>query len=120
MSLQWARRFDVTYIPEQGDIVWLDFDPSAGTEMNKRRPAFVISRKQFNNHTKMAIVAPITSTIRGIRLEVVLPPEIKTSGSILVYQLKSINFIQRKAKFVEHCPNHIIDQVISIAKLLVA
>jgi mRNA-degrading endonuclease toxin of MazEF toxin-antitoxin module len=110
----------MNYIPEQGGIVWLDFDPSAGTEINKRRLAFILSRKQFNNHTKMAIVAPITSTIRGIKLEVVLPPEIQTSGSILTYQLKSIDFIQRKAKFVEHCPDPIIDQVTSIAKLLIS
>jgi mRNA-degrading endonuclease toxin of MazEF toxin-antitoxin module len=36
------------YTPEQGDIVWLDFDPSSGKEIIKRRPAFVISQKKFN------------------------------------------------------------------------
>lgn len=66
------------YVPEQGDLVWLNFDPSSGKEMMKRRPAFVISRKAFNEHTKMAIVAPITSTIRGVKLEVILPDETKT------------------------------------------
>ncbi|MDE9500160.1 type II toxin-antitoxin system PemK/MazF family toxin, partial [Xenorhabdus bovienii] len=30
------------YIPDKGDIVSLDFDPIAGKEMMKRRPAFVI------------------------------------------------------------------------------
>lgn len=110
----------MNYIPEQGDIVWLDFDPSSGIEINKRRPAFIISRKIFNNHTKMAIVAPITSTIRGIQLEVVLPPDLKIAGAILVYQLKSIDFVQRKAEFVTRTSEHIIDQVTAITKLLVA
>ena len=59
------------YVPEQGDLIWLDFDPSSGKEIMKRRPAFVISKRAFNEHTKMAIVAPITSTIRGIKLEVI-------------------------------------------------
>ena len=59
------------YVPEQGDLIWLDFDPSSGKEIMKRRPAFVITKKTFNEHTKMAIVAPITSTIRGIKLEVI-------------------------------------------------
>lgn len=35
------------YTPEQGDIVWLDFDPSSGKEIIKRRPAFVISQKKI-------------------------------------------------------------------------
>ena len=52
----------MAYVPDQGDIVWLDFNPSSGKEIMKRRPAFVISRKAFNNHTGLAIVAPITST----------------------------------------------------------
>src|SRR3989338_1107331 len=72
------------YVPDQGDIVWLDFDPSSGKEIIKRRPAFVISRKIFNEHTELAIVAPITSNIRGVRLEVVLPKELNTQGAILV------------------------------------
>lgn len=107
------------YIPEQGDIIWLNFDPSSGKEIMKLRPAFVISRKAFNEHTKMSIVAPITSTIRGIKLEVVLSDKIKTKGAILVYQLKSIDFMQREAKFIEKTPSNIIEQVLSIAQLLV-
>jgi mRNA interferase MazF/mRNA interferase ChpB len=55
------------YIPSKGDIVSLNFDPSAGKEIMKRRPAFVISRKRFNEHTGFAIVAPITSAIRKMK-----------------------------------------------------
>ncbi len=109
----------MVYIPDQGDLIWLDFDPSRGKEIIKRRPAFVISRKRFNEHTKMAIVAPITSTIRGMKLEVVLPAQTKTDGAILVYQLKSIDFIQRNAAFIEKTPANLIEQVSSIAQLLV-
>ncbi len=109
----------MSYIPEQGDLIWLDFDPSSGKEIMKRRPAFVISRKIFNEHTKLAIVAPITNTIRGIKLEVLLPDKIETKGAILVYQLKSIDFIQRNAEFIEKTPLAIAEQVSSIAQLLV-
>jgi mRNA-degrading endonuclease toxin of MazEF toxin-antitoxin module len=109
----------MAYIPEQGDIIWLDFDPSSGKETMKRRPAFVISKKIFNDHVKMAIVAPITSTIRGIKLEVGLPEETKTQGAIMVYQLKSIDFIQRKAIFIEKAPANIIKQVCAIAHALI-
>ena len=109
----------MSYVPEQGDIIWLDFDPSAGKEIIKRRPAFVISQRAFNLHSKMLIVAPITSTIRGGRLEVLLPDTVETKGAILVYQLKSINFVCRKAAFIEKAPQAIIALVSSIAQCLV-
>ncbi len=99
----------MTYIPEQGDIIWLNFDPSSGKEIMKMRPAFVISRNAFNEHTK----------IRGIKLEIVLSDKTKTKGAILVYQLKSIDFMQRDAKFIEKTPSNIVKQVLSVAQLLV-
>ena len=54
------------YVPDKGDIVSLSFDPSAGNEIMKRRPALVISRQAFNEHTGFAIVAPITSTVQCV------------------------------------------------------
>jgi len=107
------------YIPDKGDIIWLDFDPGSGREIMKRRPAFVISRQMFNEHTEMAIVAPITSTIRGIKLEVVLLDELDTKGSVLVHQLKSLDFGERNAKFIEKAPQQIIEQVATLVKLIV-
>ena len=109
----------MVYIPEQGDLIWIDFDPSCGTEIMKRRPAFVISKKKFNLHMKMAVVAPVTSTIRGIQLEVILPTETKTKGAVLVYQLKSIDFIQRNATFIEKTPASLIEKISSIAQIIV-
>lgn len=67
----------------------------------------------------MAIVAPITSTIRQVKLEVVLPDGLDTQGAVLVYQLKSLDFTQRKIKFVEKAPAHIISQVSRLAQLIV-
>jgi mRNA interferase MazF/mRNA interferase ChpB len=108
----------MSYIPEQGDIIWLDFNPSSGKEIMKRRPAFVLSQYAFNNHTGMAVVAPITSTIRNIKLEVVLA-QTKTEGAILVYQLKSVDFKQREAQFIEKAPMSIIKQVRAITELII-
>ena len=50
------------YIPKKGDIVWIDFDPSAGKEIQKRRPGLVVSRYEFNRKTMFAVICPITST----------------------------------------------------------
>ena len=107
------------YTPDKGDIVSLDFDPSTGNEIMKRRPAFVISRKIFNQHTGFVIVAPITSTIRKMKLEIVLPEETETIGSILIHQIKSLDFEGRKIKFIEKTPSSIANKVTELAKLII-
>ena len=52
----------MTYNPKQRDIIIIDFDPSKGYEINKRRPALVISSNDYNRSTNLVIVCPITST----------------------------------------------------------
>ena len=84
------------YIPSQGDIIWLDFSPSIGREIIKRRPAIVLTKAIFNAHTGFALVAPITSTERGNKFEVNLPSKCKTQGSVLTFQIKSVDFKSRK------------------------
>jgi len=105
---------------KQGDIVWCDFAPSSGRESIKRRPAFVLSRKMFNDHTGFAVVAPITSTLRDVALEVNLPEGISTKGTILVHQLKSLDLSSRQVKYIEHAPDDIIQKVKEIAKLIIS
>ena len=106
------------YVPEKGDIVRLDFDPSAGKEIMKRRPAFVISRRIFNKHTGLAIVAPITSTARGMKLEVVLSG-LSTTGSVLIHQLKSLDFRDRKIELIERASEDIAKQVTDLALAII-
>ena len=110
----------MSYIPEKGDIVWLDFDPSSGHEIMKRRPAFVISKEVFNSSVGMAVVAPITSTIRNKPLEVVLSEKnLKTKGAVLVYQMKSLDVSHRKIKFVEKASAVVTAKVTALAQLIV-
>jgi len=107
------------YIPDKGDIVTLNFDPSAGKEIMKRRPAFVISRKLFNEHTGFAVVAPITSTIRKMKLVVVLPDETATKGSVLIHQMKSLDFDNRQIELVEKATKITTKKVTELAKVII-
>ena len=106
------------YIPEKGDIVLLNFDPSAGNEIMKRRPALVISRKIFNAHTGFAIVAPITSTLRGMALEVALK-ETTTQGVVLIHQIRSMDVESRDVEFIEKTPDAIIKKATELAMTIV-
>jgi len=107
------------YIPDKGDIVWFDFDPSAGKEIMKRRPAFVISRELFNAHTGFAIVAPITSKARGMKLEVILPEGLSLAGAVLVHQLKSLDFEDRQVELIEKAPQAVIEAVTDLATVII-
>ena len=53
------------YVPERGDLVWIDFDPQAGHEQAKRRPALVLSRSAYNRPTSLCLVCPVSSKIKG-------------------------------------------------------
>lgn len=110
----------MAYIPDQGDIVSLGFNPSSGTEIMKRRPALVLSKKMFNEHTGFAVVAPITSTKRGSKLEVLLPNKTTTQGAVLTYQVKSLDYSARKVKFIESAPKKVIDTALQITKLIIS
>jgi mRNA interferase ChpB len=108
------------YIPDQGDIVSLDFDPSTGKEIMKRRPAFVLSKRMFNDTTGFAVVAPITSTKQSMKLCVELPDDFSTAGTVLIHQLKSVDFTARNIEFVESVPAPICTKAIQFAALIVS
>ena len=84
------------YIPEQGDIVLLNFDPQTGHEQKGRRPALVISNLEYNLFTKAAIVCPIANTNRGIPIQCPLDDRTKTPGVIMCEQLKALDIVKRK------------------------
>lgn len=92
------------YIPKKGDIVWIDFDPAAGKEIQKRRPGLVVSRYEFNRKIMFAVICPITSTIKNIPTRYTLPDDIETQGQVVISQLKSLDFTERKLSQIEHLP----------------
>ena len=43
----------MAYVPDAGDIVWLQFDPQSGHEQAGHRPALVLSPKAYNGITNL-------------------------------------------------------------------
>jgi mRNA interferase MazF len=102
------------YVPQQGDIVMLDFNPQAGHEQKGRRPAFVASNSTFHRLTNLVVVCPITSTDRGFPLHVPLDNRTGTSGVIMCEQAKSLDLSARRAAYVENTPRDIAEEVVDI------
>lgn len=107
------------YIPSRGDIVFTNFDPSAGHEQAKKRPALVLSPEPFNNQIQLALVAPITSTVRGHGFEVKLDKTTKTQGVVLCQQIKTIDYNWRGIEFIEKAPTNIVNDALARARVLV-
>ena len=80
------------YVPDSGEVVWLEFDPQAGY-----RPALVISPASYNGKTGLMVCCPITTKIKGHPFEVVT----KLDGmdcAVLSDQVKSLDWKVRRAK----------------------
>ena len=89
----------MAYIPGKGNLTWLDFSPQAGYKQNGKRQA-LISSKEYNKRTHLALCCPITSNRKGYPFEVVLIGQ-KTKGVILTDHLKNLDWKVRKARFIE-------------------
>jgi mRNA interferase MazF len=100
------------YIPERGDIVWLEFNPQAGYEQAGHRPALVVSPKEYNEKVGLALFCPITSNVKGYPFEVVLPDSHNVSGAILSDQIKSLDWRVRKAKQMASVPQDVLEEVL--------
>jgi mRNA interferase MazF len=110
-----ARR----YVPDHGDIAWLDFSPHAGHEQGGRRPALILSPKQYNGPSGMGVCCPITNRSKGYPFEVPLPSGLEVTGTILVDQVKSVDWATRRAKYVCAAPAEVVHEVLAkIAVLL--
>ena len=100
--------------PQAGDIIILDFDPQSGIEIQKKRPALVVSNSSFNQKTGLVMVCPITSTHRNFPLHVTLDINNKTHGDILCEQLKSLDYNARNWSFAEKVSDNIFEHVLFI------
>ena len=87
-----------TYVPDAGDIAWLNFDPQAGRKQGRRRPALVLTDQAYNRASGLAVVCPLTSKRKPYPFA--LPISIdKIEGAVLVDHLKSVDWEARKATF---------------------
>lgn len=83
------------YVPDAGDIVWLNFTPQAGHEQAGHRPALVLSPAAYNEKTSLMICCPMTTQIKNYPFEVIISGD--PVSVVLADQLKSLDWRVRKA-----------------------
>lgn len=110
---------NAVYTPDRGDIIWVILDPRMGHEQAGRRPAIVLSRRYFTEHTSLALICPITSKVKGLPFEI----PIKTKGidgAILPIHVRTVDIAARKAKFIEQSASEILQKTTKAVELIMS
>ena len=107
------------YVPDRGDVIYLEFSPQRGGEQSGRRPALVLSPKAYNEKVGLLIACPITSQIKGYPFEVILPELCQTVGVVLSDHVRSLDWRSRKGAFCEKVPHEVTERVLKKLQVLV-
>ncbi|MFO7628590.1 MAG: type II toxin-antitoxin system PemK/MazF family toxin [Prochlorococcaceae cyanobacterium] len=91
----------LSYVPNRGDLAWLEFTPQTGSQQAGRRPALMISPKAYNARVGLALLCPVTSRVKGYPFEVALAEGSGVIGVVLADQLNSLDWRARKAKLID-------------------
>jgi mRNA interferase MazF len=105
------------YLPDTGDLIWTDLDPTKGREQAGRRPALVVSPAAFTENTGLAIVCPITSRVRPFPTSVVLPASLPIAGEILTSHIRSID---TQARPIRHAGVAVSDETAQLVRAKLA
>jgi len=108
----------MAYVPERGDVVWLNFDPHTGHEQAGRHPAVVLSPAAYNGKVGLALLCPISSQVKGFSFEVPIPNGLSVSGVILADQVKSLDWRARNAERFDAVPDTTMTAVLKKLRTL--
>ena len=105
------------YVPDAGDVVWLEFDPQTGHEQAGRRPALVVSPASYNGKSGLMVCCPLSSKVKGHPFEVVFEID-GVASAVLSDQVKSLDWKIRNAKKKAVAPSHVMIHVRAKIKAL--
>ncbi|QQR64627.1 endoribonuclease MazF [Candidatus Kaiserbacteria bacterium] len=105
------------YVPDKGDVVWIDLSPTRGHEQANLRPVLVLSPIKYNERTNLMVACAITSRIKGYSYEVPLSEE-KVDGVVLSDQMRNLDWKSRKVRFIQKVSTEVIEEVSENIKIL--
>jgi mRNA interferase MazF len=97
----------------------MNFSPQAGFEQAGRRPALVLTSKEYNRKTSRFIVCPITSQVKGYAFEYPLPASLSVRGVVLTDHVKNQDWTQRNVEYADTLKSDEIDPICDIVDGLI-
>ena len=106
------------YCPERGDLVWIDFTPTRGHEQKGRRPALVLSPREYNIIVGNMVCCPASTRVKAYRFEVPVTVSGK-QGVIQADQIRTFDWRSRKISFIEKIDPRSLEHVQELVKVLI-
>jgi mRNA interferase MazF len=103
----------LSYVPDQGDICWITLNPQSGHEQKGRRPALVVSNREYNKITGLSMCCPITNTDNEFPLHIKISGR-TTTGFVMIEHLKSLDYTARQAEFIEKLDEDMLTEALSV------
>src|SRR6478609_4390572 len=98
-------------LPNVGDIAWVELGPVKGSEQDGRRPALFLSSTAYHEASRRAVICPISSRARPWPFNVAILAGLKTTGFVLVDQIRTIDRPARMFEIIEHAPDELLAEV---------
>ncbi|MDB5320197.1 MAG: transcriptional modulator of MazE/toxin, MazF [Phycisphaerales bacterium] len=103
-----------TYYPDRGDLVEMNFQPAAGREIDKRRPAIVLSPLTYNRKSGVCLAVPLSSDLTPGPFWIKMPDGYLPRPSLILCDyLKSFDYRERAASFLNHLPDELVEEIVS-------
>lgn len=107
----------------RGDIYLVDFEPSVGSEIKKKRPALIVSCNEANKHLRTVTVIPFSSkTDKVFPFEVFVEKEdsgLEVNSKLKIPQMRAIDKARLK-KYIGTLHEDIIGEIEKAIKLHLA
>jgi mRNA-degrading endonuclease toxin of MazEF toxin-antitoxin module len=103
-----------TYHPDRGDLIEMNFQPASGREIDKRRPAIVISDASYNRAVGLCIAVPLSTDLTPGPFWLPMPAGLLPRPSLILCDyVKSFDYRERSATFLAGVPNDLVDEIVS-------
>ena len=98
-----SRRASPIWVPERGEVIWIDHNPQAGREMRDHHPFLVLSTASFHSTVGLVVGCAMTSAAynHGSSMAVDLGTIRENPAAhsfVLCHQIKSFDWKARRAK----------------------
>jgi mRNA interferase MazF len=102
------------YHPARGDLIELNFQPAAGREIDKRRPAIVLTPVEYNRRTGICLAVPVSTRMSQGPFWIEMPDGYLDHPSmILCDYMKSFDYRERSARLITKVPEELVDEIVN-------